>query len=395
MNDDGSAAGQPLRLGMLIGSAAISGGGVVEAVRSLAIALNRLPSVSVEVFALYSGGRLRDFGNVPVHPCRVSGPVSFGYARGLVEEMRRSEIDMLHVHGLWMYISVAARQWAQKTGKPYVVSPHGMLDPWALANAGVKKRLARLLYEDAHLRGASCVHALCAAEADAIRAAKIGVPVVVVPNGVDLPSTGVCRAPWREVLGKDAKVLLFLGRVTEKKRVLELVRAFRRTWRLGNPWHLAVIGPAESEYRAAIAACVGEGPVSRNIHLIGPAYGDLREMSYASADAFILPSVSEGLPMAALEAFANGLPALLTPQCNLPEAFACDAAIKIGADEDGIAIGLRHLFDSNADAWVVRGCNARRLASETFSWDLVAERMASLYRRQLRVSSGDLSFAAL
>jgi glycosyltransferase involved in cell wall biosynthesis len=359
------AAGRPIRVGMLVGSLIASKGGVSEAVRSLSRALNQCPGVSVEIFTLASGdAEIRGPGEVPIHCVRTFGPASFGYAPRLLEEVRESDVDILHVHGLWMYLSVAARRWAKVTGRPYVVSPHGMLDPWALRNSGAKKKIARLLYENAHLRKAACLHALCGAEREAIRRTGLDAPIAVLPNGVDLPASAASPAAWRERMGKDAKVLLFLGRVTPKKQVLELVVAFALAHRPGNPWHLVVVGPAEAEYRGRIDAAVARSPCRENIHVVGPAYGEKRAAAYMAADAFILPSVSEGLPMAVLEAFAYGLPALLTPQCNLPEAFAEGAALRIEPRKEAICEGLQRLFGLSQDEYAAMRGAARRLAAE-------------------------------
>lgn len=367
-----------LRVGMLVGSTSVTGGGVIEAVRSLALALDRRADVSVTIFAPDDGKGVRSIGNIPIRLAPVRGPLSFGYAPQLVQDMSGSDFDILHVHGLWMYLSIAARYWARATGRPYVVSPHGMLDPWALRHNGLKKRLARLFYENAHLKNAASLHALCQAEAVAVRQAGVQTSIKVLPNGVELPAAGGRRAPWRLQMPDDAKVLLFLGRVTRKKQVVELIRAFDRSPG-GSRWYLVIVGPVEEGYRAAIDAAVSAAFRRDRIHIAGPAYGEDRASAYASADLFVLPSISEGLPMAALEAFAFGIPALLTPQCNLPEAIACGAAMETDPSEDGIADGLGQVFSMSPDELKTMGERARHLAAGTFNWDRIAAQMADLY----------------
>lgn len=379
----------PIRVGMVLGSIATRSGGVSEAVRFLSLALNRLPTVAVEIFSIEDPrSEAHVFDTLPVHLVRIRGPASFGYAPDLVATLLSRNMDLLHVHGLWMYLSVAARKWARVTGRPYIVSPHGMLDPWALSNNGLKKWLARLLYEDAHLREATYLHALCAQEMDAITAAGIHTPVIVLPNGVEASAAPATPPPWRASLPPDARILLFLGRVTPKKRVLELVQAFCLTGKAAKNWHLVVVGPADAQYRTELDAAVSSVPSCDNVHLVGPAYGEERAAAYAAAHAFILPSLSEGLPMAALEAFAFGLPALLTPQCNLPESLDAGAAFAIGTEPGAIAEGLLRLFSMAEDERMLMGQRARRLAAEKFNWDTIATEMAELYRRLVRNNSG-------
>jgi len=368
----------PLRVGMLIASTSPTGGGVGEAMRSLALALHHLPHVSVEIFAPDDGQARRDFDGIPVKLAPVRGPSWFAYAPRLVPEMLESDLDVLHVHGLWMYISAAARRWAKATGRPYVVSPHGMLDPWALRHNAPRKKLARLLYEDAHLENAACLHALCRAESDAIRLAGLHRAVAIIPNGVHLPAAKSRPAPWRLEMPREAKACLFLGRVTPKKQVVELIRAFARC-STRRDWHLVVVGPAQHEYEPDIRSAAADAPCRDRIHVVGPAYDEARASAYASADLFILPSLSEGLPMAALEAFGHGLPALLTPQCNLPEAFDYGAALEIEPTEHGIAAGLERMFTLSDSERTAMGMNGVRLVSNVFNWDAIARQMADLY----------------
>ncbi|WP_274425385.1 glycosyltransferase [Chelativorans sp. YIM 93263] len=374
-----------LRVGMLVGTVSTAGGGVSEAVRSLSLAIRRIPGVSVEIFSLEDsrsdGG---DFDDLPVHRVPIRGPAAFGYAPELVPVLLSRDLDILHVHGLWMYLSVAARRWARATGKTYVVSPHGMLDPWALENSASKKRFARLLYEDAHLRGAACLHALSAAEEEAIVAAGISTPVTILPNGVDLPSVPVGKPPWRTSMPPGSRVLLFLGRVTPKKRVLELIQAFDTAGAADRNWHLVIVGPVEAAYQKQLDAALEAAVCSERIHLVGPAYGDERGRVYAAAEAFILPSLSEGLPMAALEAFAFGLPALLSPQCNLPESFSAGAAMETGTDQETIAESLLHFFSMRIDHRLLMSQRARRLVAEKFDWNRIGFEMVALYRRLVR-----------
>ena len=375
---DRNAGNRGLRIGMLLGSASVAGGGVVEAAGSLARALCAMPGIDVTLFAP-EDDRLRfDFGDATVVTAPVSGPAAFGYAPGLVNAILERDIDVLHVHGLWMYMSIAAQKWARATGRPYLVSPHGMLDEWALRNSRGKKWVARLMFENRHLRDAACIHALCAAEGEAVRRAGFHGSLATVPNGVAAAATDIAPAAWRRSIGADEKVLLFLGRITPKKRVTELVEAFGRTWQPGDAWHLVIVGPAPADYLAEIQGVV-DSRVRDRVHLVGPAYGAERASAYASADAFVLPSVSEGLPMAALEAFAHGLPALLTPACNLPEAFVAGAALSIDPFVAGIGGGLRRLFAMSDERRMAMGAHARRYVREGYDWTEIARRMARLY----------------
>jgi poly(glycerol-phosphate) alpha-glucosyltransferase len=381
-----AAAGVPMRVGMVVASITDAGGGVTEALRSLTRAVHRPPVSAVDVFTLSGPAEdgLADWGGAGLHHHAVRGPASFSYAPALNRSLGDHPIDLLHLHGLWMYPSVATRRWRAATGRPLVISPHGMLDAWALANSGWKKRIARRLYEDDNLRRAACVHALCEAELLAIRRCGLTGPICLIPNGVDLaPATPPPPPPWRQALPRQVRVALYLGRLHPKKGVAELLRAWHLATaggRDGETWRLAVAGPGPAEYVALLQDEIAGLGLAGKVWLIGPQFGEAKAASLAAADAFILPSLSEGLPMAALEAWSWRLPALLTPHCNLPEGFAAGAALRIEAGPQGVAAGLRALFALSDDQRRAMGRRGRDLVAARFTWPRVAAEFDAVYR---------------
>ena len=130
-----------------------------------------------------------------------------------------------------------------------------------------------------------------------------------------------------------------------------------------------------------------------NVAFVGPAFGEEKDALLRSADAFILPSLSEGLPMSVLEAWAYGLPVLMTPECNLPEGFAADAAVRIGAEDakkaesgklkaescGNIEGGLHALFEMSDADRAAMGERGRKLVEERFTWPKVAGQMKEVY----------------
>ncbi|MGO4126582.1 glycosyltransferase [Inquilinus sp. YAF38] len=378
------ASGQ-IKIAHLLPTACLSDGGPPTALRLLCEATQQSPAISLEVFALERNAisDRQGWGNVPIHMSPVQGPRSFGYSRSLQAALRESDADLLHVHGLWMYTSIAAMRWAAHTRKPYLVSPHGMLDPWALANHGWKKRIAMRAYEDAHLRGASCLHALCESEAHSIRALGLTAPICRVPNGAILPEGVLPRPEWRTRLPADANILLYLGRLTPKKGPAQLIRAWATLEAAAPsapPWHLVFVGPGSEAYCAELEKLVASLGVGTSVHFTGPIYGRDKIATLASANAFILPSFSEGMPNAALEAWAHGLPSLLTPQCNLPEGFEHGAALSIDPNESAIANGLRRLIGMTDSERRAMGARGRALVASRFSWPAVASQFEDVYR---------------
>jgi len=331
----------------------------------------------------------------------VRGPRAFGYGRGLSDKLSILDPELVHVHGLWQYASLAALRWHGKTAKPYMVSPHGMLDPWAMAHSGWRKRLAWTAYEGRHLRSSQCIRALCEAEATAIRATGLMNPICIIPNGIDLPDPENGQRPvGRESAGVRSakgtgpdgdgligwlagrKVLLYLGRIHPKKGLSNLVRTWTRM-RPPEEWVLVIAGWDQGGHEAELKRLAGARAWGGSIVFIGPQHGAEKRQWFERCDAFILPSYSEGLPMALLEAWSFGKPVLATAECNLAEGFSAGAAIRIGTTIDEIENGLRVLFGAKNSTLEEMGARGRELVKRRFAWKGVVSQLRGVYRWML------------
>ena len=208
-------------------------GGLQQSVRRLHQSLNELPGVKVSVAALldeYSVQDVPEWLPLPVSLSRVVGPRAFGFSPGFLPKLLQADADILHAHGIWQYPSLAVNRWHKRTGRPYLISPHGMLDPWAVRNSAWKKRIALAFYERRHLEGASCIRALCESEAQAIRQFGLRNPICIIPNAIDIPekqnsNLKIQNSPWKGSFETGRKVLLYLGRIHPKKGLVKIGRA--------------------------------------------------------------------------------------------------------------------------------------------------------------------------
>jgi len=359
------------RIGLLTASASRLGGGVFEAV---AIQADLIRSLGGEapVFALADSRSADDvhrFAPGSVRHCKVLGPARIGFAPDLIQALLAARLDCLHLHGIWMYPSHAGRHWARQTGKRYLVSPHGMLDPWITARGRWKKVLARIGYERASWRSAQVLHALSAAEAADIARETGRCDAVVIPNAAPPLSLSppASRAPQ----------IAYIGRIHPKKNLLALITGWTRA-RLPRNARLMLAGwgdPSEvAMLRAAVAAA---GP---SVTFLGPVYAGAKQDLLDQARFTILPSFSEGLPMAILEGWAAGTPAIMTAQCNLPQGFAAGAALECGHDPAAISKALEAALALDSTGWQAASCAATSLAAGPFSAASVAARWANAYR---------------
>jgi poly(glycerol-phosphate) alpha-glucosyltransferase len=379
---------------MVTSSVSRRAGGLFFSVRRLGECISLLPGVTVEVHGVYdpeTPADLESWRTLKPIVHRRSWPESLAYAPGLSAALLAADYHLLHTQGIWQWPSASVLRWHRKTGKPYVVSPRGMLDPWAVRQSRWKKTLASAWYEAEHLRNAACLHALCGAEADAFRAYGLVNSIAVVPNGVDLPNDV-------ENSNGDNRFMLFLGRIHPKKGLANALRgwaAVRDNARRSN-WRFIIAGWDQKEHeeelkrlvlecgltcaKATVAELVeGNHTPSADILFVGQTFGAEKDQLLRAASAFILPSFSEGLPMSVLEAWAYRLPVLMTDHCNLPEGFAAGAAVRIGTDVESITDGLHEMISATNSQRQLMGDCGRALVERQFTWPQVAAQMKEVY----------------
>ena len=364
------------------------GGGVTDCVRSLARFLENKHDIYVDVISVedeFSAEDRTPWGDLSVH-LLASKYAAFRYAPDLSRQLSSLTPDLVHTHGLWTYLSVAATRWSKSNGglprRPYVVSTHGMLDPWALHNSRWKKIIAGFAFERRHLENAACIHAINQAEAVAIRAFGLKNPVCIIPNGVEVPASNAANRtpPWTAHIVSDRKVLLYLGRLHPKKGLSTLLRGWKKASEHEKGWILVIAGWDQGGHRRDLEQLSRELKIADSVQFIGPLFGNARDTAYQNADAFVLPSLSEGQPLVVLEAWSHARPVLMTQECNLPEGFENGAAIRMSATVEGAAGALGRLFELEKSALEEMGRRGRDLVIDNFSWSQIASQMFAVYK---------------
>jgi len=251
------------------------------------------------------------------------------------------------------------------------------------------------------LRRAACIHVFTEKEMKDVRAMGLSNPVAILPNGVNLNEFRTRKGtPQKNRAG--GRIMLYLGRLHPKKGLPMLLKAWQKTMSHSDkhqPWCLAIAGWDQNGHEEELKVLCDELGLSRNdetaerfvaglpnretfpdVIFLGPAFGELKSNLYSQADAFVLPSLSEGLPMTVLEAWATSLPVLMTHDCNLPEGREAGAAIVCSATEEAIACSLNQFRDVSLGALAVMGENGRRLVECSFQWSGIAAKLSDVYR---------------
>lgn len=287
-----------------------------------------------------------------------------------------ADVDLLHLHEFRSVENALVIPIAAEMGLPISLSPHGTL----IYETG-RSRLKSAW--DALISPRLVPHigqVLALTEQEERDVAQLWArwpqqPLLqVVPNGVhtELFHTLPDADPLRQRFGLgDERIVLFMGRLHARKGLLALLKAFHQA---GLPHtRLLIVGPDEG-MRAQLEAMADERVV-----FTGYLGGAERLQAFAAADLFVLPATGEGLSMAVLEAMAAGLPLLLSPGCNLPEAEEAGAGRIVPPEAGPLAEGLRNIMLDDAQR-VAMGQAARQLAATRFDWGAVAARTELAYR---------------
>ena len=367
------------------------GGGPAEALRGLALA-QAAAGLNVHVLATFAAGD--DLGFAAIMQARgitvrLIGPCHGRFARHPdltpITAQAVATADIVHIHALWEEVQHQAARAARLSGKPYLIRPCGMLDPWSLR----QRRLAKTLYLAWRLRGnlngAAALHFTSEGERQGTTRLRLRSSGIVEPNGIDVPEfERRCeRGGFRHAHGisADRAVVLFLGRLHPKKGLDLLLPAFARL--AGEPL-LVLAGPADEAYRRHLEAELARLNITDRVLFTGMLLGEDKRAAFADADLFVLPSYQENFGIAVAEAMASGLPVVLSDQVNIAdEVVRAGAGGVVPTNVDALSAELsRWLSDANLRARA--GAIAGQFARGRYDWVGIAGRWTMHYDRLIK-----------
>ena len=338
--------------------------------RGYRVGINQIPSPDVPIYSFDTG-----------IPARFWTAYSAELSRFL--NKRAGSFDLIHIHEVWHYPVYAAFRSARKHKLPCVLTIHGGLSEWGLRQKALKKRIYRLVLLDRILQNVNALHAITRAEKEQVVKLGYETPVVVAPNGIEPepfealpdPTEFIQRFP---VL-KGKRIILFLGRLHANKGLDILARSFSTIARRFEDIVLLVVGPNKFGTREKMESILSsEGLLDRTV-FTGLLTGEDKLAAMSCADLFVLPSHSDVLGIAVLEAMAAQLPVVITKGCGFPEVSEHGAGLVVEADEGQIAEAITTLL-SDADLCKCMGQQGRKLVTKRYTWQATAAKMVNLYK---------------
>ncbi len=295
---------------------------------------------------------------------------------GLLKNLIESNPDtVIHVQGVWLpYLGIASHFAARKS-IPLVVSPRGMLTPWAMQYRSLRKKIAWLLYQKRWIKRANMIH--CTGEEEARQVSALGImqPKVITPNGTVIPDKINRRSTDQE------KTILFLSRIHPKKGLLNLVDALAGIDLKG--WKVILVGYDEGNYRAVVEQAVEKEDLSSKVIFQGPVEDSEKWQVYRNADLFVLPSHSENFGIVVAEALAAGLPVITTTGTPWQDLERCGCGWWVEPEVSEIRKALNEaLALTDEERWAM-GKKGRELVKDQYSWKSIGAQMKNSYYQLL------------
>ena len=307
-------------------------------------------------------------------------------AHWLRHSLRR--FDIVHIHGLYRFPPTYAAWQARRQGMPFIIRPHGALDPYLYARSSTGrlgfKRLYERWFDLPNLHAADAIHYTADEERERAAFLKLRAPSFVAPNGVDwdryreLPARGAFRARW----GLDeAPMVLFLGRLHFKKGLDLLIPAFDALRRRVPDAQLVIAGPENDAYGEQVRGWVRERGLDAAVRFVGPLRGADVVQAYVDADVFVLPSYTENFGMTVVESLACELPVVISDQVNIhAEISGAGAGLVTRCDAGEVAQALETLL-VDAGRRRAMGEAGRRLVQARFTWPAIVGALTTEYER--------------
>lgn len=298
----------------------------------------------------------------------------YGYSRNMGRFLCRSDYDLYHTNGMWMHCNHITCAIARQKGKPYIITPHGMLYPQAMARSAWKKQLLlKFGGVDKDLRLAACIHCTCVEEMKHYRELGYKNPVAVIPNPVPVLSFVNELKCDRSV-----KRIGFLGRLHPRKNVEALVEAWIALGDKVKEAQLVIMGSGEPHYEQMLKERV-ESQGMKNVEFVGFVTGREKFERLASLTALCVPSDFENFGMIVTEALSVGTPVVASLGTPWEELNACHCGYWVDNDVNTLADTIAHVMDLPAEEIYMMGENGKQLVKEKYQDSQVAKMMKQLY----------------
>lgn len=290
--------------------------------------------------------------------------------------LEASEYDIYHCNGLWVGILHSTCAYAREKGKPYVLSPHGMLYPNALRRHYWKKWPMLKLWYSNDIKKAACLHATCEQEARYIRDFGYRGPIAIIGNAAVMPeyaTLATSKPSGRKTIG-------YLGRLHPIKRVERILYGLaicEKTIR--DNVLFCIMGKGDEAYETFLRSEIQRLGIQDNVEFVGFVCGRDKYSRLRDLWCLMVPSESENFGMIVPEALISGTPVYAS--LGTPWQILHDTGCGWWEDSaaENIAKIVTEIVSMHEDDVLEMGRRGRTMVEEHFAADAVARQMHELY----------------
>ena len=325
-------------------------------------------------------------------------PREYKLSLPLGQALRRKipTVDLVHVYSMYIFSATVAAHYCRKYRVPYVLHPHGCLDPYLLRRHAVRKQLYTSAFERRNFRHAA---AILFNSTEEMRLAEnwldrqlppnSGRQLLirrVVPVGVEegcfIPAAPAAWKRFHERFPALAgrRIVLFFGRLSFKKGMDILARAFGEVARGFHDAHLVLAGPDTEGYGAKVREWLKADGVLEKATFTGALAGEEKFAALQEAEVFVLPSYAENFGQAVAEAMACAVPVVISDRVNIwPEVKQAGAGLVVGCDAQETAQAILTLLD-NPGLGKQMGARGRRWVEDNLTWQVIGGQLVRVYQ---------------
>lgn len=280
-------------------------------------------------------------------------------------------IDVIHIHGVWMYPNYKAAKLAVENKIPFVLTPHGMYEPWLWEKSKIKKHIYFNFLTKKIFKKAKTIHAITKDEKVNLSKIFKNNTLSEIPNLIDF-NTQKSNANKHD----KEKYILYVGRLDKKKGIEILLKSYSKLSE--KTTKLKIAGPF-NQYKSHLEQLVEDLGVKKNVEFLGLVKGEAKTKLYKNAFVFVAPSYSEVVGMVNLEAALHKTPVITTYQTGLRTGWNNNGGILINPNEKELFNALSKVLNWTINERNENGEKLYNFVKKEYSWQNKIEDWKRLY----------------
>ena len=269
------------------------------------------------------------------------------------------QFNVVHIHGVWMYPQYKAAQFCIQNNIPFILSCHGMYEPWLWKKGTFKKKIYFKLVVKNVFKKAKFIHAITPQEAVNLSALFTKSKIIEIPNLINLPKTSIASKV------KESSYILYLGRLDQKKGIDLLIHAFSKVHT--NSVQLLIAG-ATNDYKCKLDELVEKLGLSSKVRFLGMVTGAKKQSLISNALVLVAPSYSEVIGMVNLEAAILKTPVITTYQTGLNKEWNANGGQLINPNINELIVALEHVLSWSVQEREENGQKLYQFVRSNYSW---------------------------